>query len=515
MLDPQEQAAPQLWENPLRWGLRRDRVAEPCALVIFGATGDLTQRKLIPALHNLQVDRLLPPAFGVVGVARTTTGAGQLAQVLRRGVENHSRRPLVGELWEELERSIHYVAVDGPRGYAELAERLAELDRTHGTAGNRLFYLATPPSAYEPIVAALGEAGLARPGVGGRWARIVLEKPIGHDLDSARRLNDVVNGVFDERDVFRIDHYLGKETVQNLMVVRFGSAIFEPLWNQKYVDHVQITVAESIGVEGRGRYYEEAGTTRDMVQNHLFQLLCLTAMEPPVSLRADAIRNEKVKVLEALRPLAECDVERHTVRGQYGPGVVAGRRVPGYREEPDVAPNSRTETFVALELAIDNWRWAGVPFYLRAGKRMPKRVTEIALCFKAVPHALFRQPLVPNVLALEIQPDEGIALKFNSKEPGPQMQIQPVNMEFRYGTAFGQDPPDAYERLILDAMLGDSTLFIRRDEVEASWRFVDVLTRGWRECEVGAPLPQYTAGTWGPAEADLLLAREERKWRRL
>ena len=382
-------------------------------------------------------------------------------------------------------------------------------------SGNRLFYVSTPPSAFPGIVERLGNAGLNRPGAGGNWARIVLEKPIGHDLESARELNRIVNRVFDENDVFRIDHYLGKETVQNLMVFRFANAIFEPLWNQKYVDHVQLTVAESIGVEGRGNYYEEAGTTRDMVQNHMFQLLCLTAMEAPVSLRPDAIRDEKVKVLEALRPVSVEQVDATTVRGQYAEGVVGGRKVRGYKQEENVAPDSRTETYVAIQLFIDNWRWGGVPFYLRAAKRMPKRVTEIALQFREVPHRLFDQQVASNTLALRIQPDEGINLMVESKSPGPQMLVHPVSMDFRYGTSFGQQPPEAYERLILDAILGDSTLFIRRDEVEASWNYIDNLQRGWHQRPSSAGLPEYTAGSWGPAESDVLLARGGRTWRRL
>jgi glucose-6-phosphate 1-dehydrogenase len=340
----------------------------------------------------------------------------------------------------------------------------------------------------------------------------VVEKPIGRDLSTARELNEIVNHAFDERDVFRIDHYLGKETVQNLLVFRLANAIFEPLWNQKYVDHVQLTVAESIGVAGRGKYYEEAGTTRDMVQNHMFQLLCLTAMEAPVALAADSIRDEKVKVLQALRPMSPEEVARSTVRGQYAEGVVGGERVRGYRQEAGVAPDSRTETYVALRMFVDNWRWGGVPFYLRAGKRLPKRVTEIALQFREVPHRLFAGSHVPNTLALRIQPDEGIHLRFASKVPGPRMRVQPVSMDFRYGTSFGQEPPEAYERLILDAIHGDSTLFIRRDEVEAAWTYVDRVIDAW---QAGPPLPEHAAGTWGPADSDEMLSRDGRRWRRL
>ena len=500
-------------DNPLRVGLRRERGAEPCAMVIFGATGDLTQRKLMPALYNLQLDRLLPGGFAIIGASRHDLDDQRFVETMRQAVAEHSRRALDDEMWSELAQRMMHVRTRGDDSSA-LARRLEESDERHGTAGNRLFYLAVPPSAFPGIVSGLAQAGLNRPGRDGGFARIVIEKPIGHDLESARQLNDAVNRVFDERDVFRIDHYLGKETVQNLMVFRFANAIFEPLWNHKYVDHVQITVAESIGIEERGSYYEEAGTTRDMLQNHMMQLLCLIGMEPPVSLRADAIRDEKVKVLEALRLPDPEEVPERTVRAQYAEGVVDGERVRGYRAEPGVAPDSRTETYVAAEINVDNWRWGGVPFYLRAGKRLPKRVTEVALHFRDVPHRLFAQQLQTNTLALRIQPDEGISLRFDSKVPGPKMRIQPVTMDFRYGTSFGKEPPEAYERLILDALLGESTLFIRRDEVEQAWRFVDRLYEGWSRDD-GAPLPEYTAGTWGPSEADVLLARSGRTWRRL
>jgi glucose-6-phosphate 1-dehydrogenase len=499
--------------------LRDERAVEPGVVVIFGASGDLTRRKLVPALYNLGLDRLMSGSGAMVGVARREIPNETFAGQLREGIEKHSRRPLDPEVWKEAVPRISYVPTtfDDLDGYRRLGEHLDDLDRRLGTEGNRLYYLATPPSAFPVIIDRLGESGLNRPGRGGRWARVVVEKPVGRDLDSARELNRVVNRVFDEKDVFRIDHYLGKETVQNLLVFRFANAIFEPIWNRKYVDHVQITVAESIGVEGRGGYYEESGTTRDMVQNHIFQLLCLTAMEPPFSLEADAIRDEKVKVLHALRPVDPGRVAEETVRAQYGPGVTGGKPVPGYKEEPGVASDSTTETYVALRLFIDNWRWAGVPFYLRSGKRLPKRVTEIALQFRDVPHRLFHggrdDRLVANTLAMRIQPDEGITLKFDSKVPGPNPRIQPVTMEFRYGTSFGQQPPEAYERLLLDALLGDATLFIRRDEVEASWRYIDRLFEGWSGGR--ADLPGHAAGTWGPSESDTLLARDGRAWRRL
>jgi len=506
--------------NPLRAGLRDERAVEPGVVVIFGASGDLTRRKLVPALYNLGLDRLMSGSGAMVGVARRDIPNEAFAEQLREGIEKHSRRPLDPEVWKEAVPRISYVSTtfDDLDGYRRLGEHLDDIDRRLGTEGNRLYYLATPPSAFPVIIDRLGKSGLNRPGKGGRWARVVVEKPVGHDLESARELNEVVSRVFDEKDVFRIDHYLGKETVQNLLVFRFANAIFEPIWNRKYVDHVQITVAESIGVEGRGGYYEESGTTRDMMQNHIFQLLCLTAMEPPFSLEADAIRDEKVKVLHALRPVDAARVDEETVRAQYGSGVTGGKPVPGYKEEPGVAPDSTTETYVALRLFIDNWRWAGVPFYLRSGKRLPKRVTEIALQFRDVPHRLFHggrdDRLVANTLAMRIQPDEGITLKFDSKVPGPNPRIQPVAMEFRYGTSFGQQPPEAYERLLLDALLGDATLFIRRDEVEASWRYIDRLFEEWSR-DGREPLPEYAAGTWGPSEADALLGRDGRAWRRL
>ncbi len=479
-------------------------------MVIFGASGDLTARKLVPALYNLQVEGSLPEPFAVVGASRKDLTREAFLAQLREGLEAHSRRALDEEAWERLADRISYVQCESEADYDKLAAHLDTLDADRGTAGNRLFYLATPPGPFPTIVSRLGDAGLNRPGKNGRWARVVVEKPIGTDSETARELNDTINRVFDEHAVFRIDHYLGKETVQNLLVFRFANAIFEPLWNQKYVDHVQLTVAESIGVEGRGRYYEEAGTTRDMVQNHLFQLLCLTAMEPPSSLAADAIRNEKVKVLEALRPVDPDRIDRCTVRAQYGPGVVDGKKANGYREEEGVAADSRTETYVAARLFIDNWRWAGVPFYLRSGKRLSQRLTEIVLQFHDVPHRLFKGGLAPNVLTLRIQPDEGINLQFDAKVPGRESKIRAQSLDY----AFTQDPPEAYERLILDAISGDSTLFIRRDEVEASWAYIDRLHEGWRRQDGDQPLPDYAGGTWGPPEADVMLDRDGRKWQR-
>jgi glucose-6-phosphate 1-dehydrogenase len=494
------------------------KISPPCALVLFGATGDLARRKLVPALYNLLLDDMLPERFSIVAVVRIEHDRDELLTRFRDGIERYSRRAIDQDAWLRLESAITTVTADAgsAEGLKPLSEHLANLDRDSGTAGNRLFYLAVPPSAFTGIVGGLGAAGLQRPGIGGSFSRIVLEKPIGHDLASARALNEAVNEVFDESSVFRIDHYLGKETVQNLLVFRFANAIFEPLWNHKYVDHVQITVAESLGVEGRGGYFEEAGTARDVLQNHVFQLVCLTAMEPPTSLRPDAIRNEKVKVLESLRPLSFDQVASATVRGQYARGVIDGKEVGGYLEEPGVSPKSRTETYVATELFVDNWRWAGVPFYLRAGKRMNKRVTEIALRFRQVPHHLFPgAALTSNTLALRIQPDEGISIKFDAKIPGTEPRIKPVEMGFDYEGSFADGSPEAYERLIRDALDGDSTLFIRRDEVECSWSWLDQLQEAWAREEQSIQLPEYTAGTWGPAEAHVMLARSGRTWRRL
>jgi glucose-6-phosphate 1-dehydrogenase len=510
-------------ENPLREGLPRRRAPQPCAVVIFGATGDLTRRKLIPALFRLAGEGLLPPAIAIVGFARSEGDDARLRENLRGGLNGE----VDGALWEGFARTIFYHRSDyaDPAGYARLRERLTRIDQEHGTAGNRLFYLATPPDVAADVVRNLGEAGLASPArENGRWARLVVEKPFGHDLASAIDLNRRLRAVFAESQIFRIDHYLGKETVQNLLVFRFANGLFEPLWNQKYVDHVQLTVSESLGVEGRGGYFEGAGILRDMVQNHLMQLLCHVAMEPPAVLEADPIRDEKVQLLRSIRPIRPEEVPSMTVRGQYGAGWVSGSEVPGYRDEPDVAPNSQTETYVALRLWVDNWRWAGVPFYLRAGKRLPKRVTEISVAFKSVPRILFNRnpetPLDPNVLSIRIQPNEGISLRIAAKVPGPELRIRPVRMEFSYGAAFGVEPPEAYERLLLDALLGDSTLFTRGDEVEAAWAIIDPILEGWRRgAETGAVpcpgFPNYAAGTWGPEAADDMIAADGAAWRRL
>jgi glucose-6-phosphate 1-dehydrogenase len=495
---------------------------EPGVVVIFGASGDLTRRKLLPALYALRLEDRLPAAFTVVGVARRPLGDDEFRRQMREGVARHGRTgPPEPAEWEAFAEGLFYHALDfqDAPAYAALAAQLAELDRARGTRGNYLYYLATPPSAYPVIVRALAQAGLAREATGdgkAGYRRIVIEKPFGHDLASARALNRIVGEAFAESQVYRIDHYLGKETVQNILVLRFANAIFEPLWNRGQVDHVQITVAEAIGVEERGAYYQEAGALRDMVQNHLLQLLCLVAMEPPVTFGADHVRDEKTKVLRAVHPIALDEVDRVAVRGQYERGTVDGQPVPGYREEPGVAAGSTTETYAAVRLEVSNWRWAGVPFYLRSGKRLPSRVTEITLQFRRPPHLLFGSAsvLLPNALVLRIQPDEGIALRFGAKLPVQDFRIRPVTMDFRYRHSFGISTPEAYERLLLDAMRGDATLFAREDWVEAAWEVLAPIQRAWAE---GPPpkFPDYAAGTWGPREADELLAREGRRWRRL
>ena len=507
-----------LASNPLREGIVTRSSAEPCALVIFGATGDLTHRKLVPALYNLAHEGSLPSSFAVVGFARRPKTNDEFRAELKQGVEQFSRfSPVNPAVWDAFAQSIFYHRAefgDG-KGYDALRTLLEKLDRERGTGGNRLFYLATAPTDFASVIQQLGSHGLVQ-SPGGAVHRIVVEKPFGRSLATADDLNRVLEDVFDERQIFRIDHYLGKETVQNILALRFANEVFDPLWNQKYVDHVQITVAESLGVEGRGAYYDNSGALRDMVQNHMMQLLSLVAMEPPVGLDADDIRDEKVKVLRALRPITSAEVGEFTVRGQYAGGSIAGKTVVDYRTEPNVRPDSRTETFIALKLFIDNWRWAGVPFYLRHGKRLPKQVAEIAIQFKAPPAVLFAAeqclPLQPNVLVLRIQPDEGIAIRMNAKVPGTALNLQPVKMDFRYGGSFGARSPDAYERLLHDVIVGDPTLFTRRDEVECSWTIMDAILEGWSR--PGATLSTYEAGTWGPPEADAFIARDGREWRR-
>ena len=512
-----------LQANPLRRGLVDDRTSDPCAVVIFGASGDLTRRKLMPALYNLAWAHSLSGGFAVIGVARREKTDESFRAEMKQAVEAFSRRkPLDLAVWSDFEQGVSYVrgADNAPATYEALRAHLDSVDAQRGTGKNRLFYLAVPPSEFGPIVEGLRAARLVTPardeGSGGSWTRVVFEKPFGHDLAGARELNQAVASALDESQVYRIDHYLGKETVQNLLVFRFANSLFEPVWEREHVDHVQITVAEDLGVEGRGKFYEQTGVTRDIVENHLMQLLCLTAMEPPISLSADAVRDEKVKVLRSLRPIERSQVASHVVRGQYARGVVRGEDARGYREEPDVSPESRIETYMAMRVLVDNWRWSGVPFYVRAGKRLARRVTEIAVVFRDVPHTLFSARdggSTPNVLSLRIQPDEGIALRFISKEPGQQTILRDVAMDFRYGNTFGSNTPEAYERLLLDAMRGDATLFTRRDEVEEQWAYIDRVLRVWAEPDTPPPAP-YAAGTWGPETADELLARDGRRWRK-
>lgn len=504
--------------NPLREGLRITQGPEPCVMVIFGATGDLTHRKLLPALYNLALEQPLPAGFSVVGFARRPYNDEVFRQQALDAVNEYSReRPVSPQVWEGFAAGMHYLESDfnDPAGYEKLNALLNKLDQERGTGGNRIFYLATAPSQYPEIIRSLGAIGLNRNRKG--WTHVIIEKPFGHDLASARELNRQVLKVFKEDQVYRIDHYLGKETVQNILVFRLANGIFEPIWDRRYVDHVQITVAENLGIEGRGAYYEESGAIRDMVQNHMLELLTLIAMEPPIAFEATAVRDEKVKVLHALQPLVGREVHNNTIRGRYGPGWIGGQEVPGYMQEAGVSRTSATETYVALKLFIDNWRWAGVPFYLRTGKRLPKRISEVAIHFKQAPLMLFKRSeahgqIEPNVLTLRIQPDEGISLKFGTKVPGSEMQIRAVNMDFLYGSSF-RAQPEAYERLLLDCMIGDSMLFTRRDEVEAAWIFVQSILDEWRN-EPRERILTYEAGSWGPQAADEFIWHDSRRWRR-
>jgi glucose-6-phosphate 1-dehydrogenase len=503
--------------NPLRAGSRLERSPAPAAIVIFGASGDLTHRKLAPALYCLAHTGQLPAGVGIVGVSRRAMSDDEFRTSLRQGIDTHSRLSPVNEAtWAALAPRIRYhtLEFDDAVGYAALAAKLETLDRELGLRGNRLYYLATPPAAFPVVAAQLGAAGLAHDDAARGFRRIVIEKPFGRDLPSALELGATLGRHFREPEIFRIDHYLGKETVQNILILRFANGIFEPLWNQKYVDHVQITVAEDIGVEGRAGYFETAGILRDIVQNHVLQLLSLVAMEAPVTWDADAVRDEKVKVLRAVRPMTGAEVDARVVRAQYGPGWMRGEQVPGYRDEPDVARGSTVETYVALELRVDNWRWAGVPFYVRAGKRLSRRVTDIAIVFKPVPHLLFGDESrpEPNVLALRIQPDEGIALRFMSKVPGPEIDLREVAID-SYGASFGQEAPEAYERLLLDVLVGDASLYIRDDMLRRAWQIVDAIRARWEE-QAAKELETYPAGTWGPESANALLRAGGDSWRR-
>ena len=505
------QPVPQKLENPTM------PKGDSCLVVIFGGTGDLTRRKLVPALYDLACVGCTTGNFQVLGVGRTKLNDEEFRSRLREGTEkSKDTRHFSDEGWSNFIERLHYLVGDANQRdfYPHLKAKIEELQKA-GASKNVLFYVSVPASLAPPIVEGLGEAGLARNSEG--WTRIILEKPFGRDLKSAQELNEIVSRVFEERSVYRIDHYLGKETVQNIMMFRFGNSIFEPVWNRNYVEYVEITAAETLGVEGRGEFYEETGALRDMVANHMLQLLMLTAMEPPVAFDADTVRGQKEQVLRAISPMTKDDVAKFTVRGQYGPGEINGKPAPGYRQEPGVNPNSRTETYAAVEFHIDNWRWEGVPFYVRAGKRLAKPVTEVAVHFKRTPQALFaRSPrdVHHNVIVMRIQPNEGISLSFGAKQPGQQMRAIRVDMDFSYQDAFGADTPAAYETLLLDAMRGDATLFTRRDEVEAEWRIITPIEEAWAQLPP-PQFPNYAAGSEGPETANKMIEYDRCKWRSL
>jgi glucose-6-phosphate 1-dehydrogenase len=523
----ESKAGPSIAPNPLREGMPEEKAPPPTALVIFGASGDLTRRKLVPAVYNLALSRLLPQGFALVGVARRPKP--DFAGEMKTNVAKYSRRkPLNDAAWDELAKGISYVQGDHnePGTFTKLKEELERIDKERGTSGNRLFYLSVGPDEVAKIVRGLKESGLVvapSDAEDAPYQRVIVEKPFGVNLATAKSLNRELLTFLDESQIYRIDHYLGKETVQNLLVFRFGNTIFEPLWSRQHIDHVQITVAEDIGIEGRIDFYEEVGITRDIVQNHALQILTLVAMEPPSSWDANAVRDEKVKVLRTLRPIRGKEVLEQTVRGRYAAGTVRGDKVPGYLEEieaaraekPQLSKDSKTETYVAMRIELESWRWGGVPFYLRAGKRLAKRVAEVAIHFKPLPHGLFKETRgatnEPNSLVIRIQPDEGISLRFATKVPGQGMAVREVAMDFRYGAEFGASTPEAYERLILDAMRGEATLFTRADEVEAQWSFIDPILAAWKERS--APVANYAAGSWGPAEADKLLVSGD-TWRK-
>ena len=496
-------------ENPLLEGLQVKRRSEPCVLVIYGASGDLTQRKLMPALYALAYRRLLPDRFAVVGAARSKETDDEFRERMKDAVQQHARDEFRQDVWDELASGMRYCTLQfsDDKAETELTKLLGEIDAERGTLGNRVYYFAVPPSAIGPLVGEIAERR-SREG----WVRLIIEKPFGHDLESARALNAELAETFAENEVFRIDHYLGKETVQNMLALRFANGIFEPIWNRQFIDHIQITVAESIGIEGRAAFYEQSGAVRDVFQNHLLQLVAITAMEPPIDFTADSVRNEKVKVLRSLHTPGPKSV----VRGQYGRGFVEGAEVSGYREEDGVDPSSLTETYVAAKLYVDNWRWADTPIYVRTGKRLPRRETTIAIQFKRAPHPPFAEAVAdglrPNVLLIHVQPNEGMSLAIGAKVPGLGMSIRTVHMDFLYGSSFREGLPEAYERLILDAMIGDATLFTRADEIEEQWALVDAITAAWKRDRPA--FPNYAAGTWGPPSADELLHRDGRSWRR-
>ncbi|MBI3281687.1 MAG: glucose-6-phosphate dehydrogenase [Acidobacteria bacterium] len=504
--------------NPFHDPLRFERRVPPCAVVIFGASGDLTRRKLMPALYRLAYERRVPPEFAVIGSARTSLSDDEFRAAVRAGIEEFiEETPFDEDLWHGFAQNIFYRPGDlhDPDYFTHLRERLDEVEQSRRTQGNVLFYVATQPAHYEAAIHGIDYAKLQR---GRGWRRIVVEKPFGHDLASARSLNDALHEVFSETEIYRIDHYLGKETVQNILAFRFGNGIFEPLWNRRYVNHVQITAAESIGLEGRAGYYAQSGALRDMIQNHLLQVMATMAMEPPAAFEADTVRDERAKLLRAVRILKPEEVPLYSAAGQYGSARIGTQDVPGFREEPGVDADCNTDTYSAATFYVDNWRWAGVPFYVRTGKRLPKRITDIAIQFNAAPHSPFEDRgreapdgIAPNLLVLRVQPDQGITLRFLSKHPGPGMQLRPVTMDFKYGTSFGTRSPTAYETLLVDALNGDTTLYTRQDMVEASWAVVQPILdyRGRHKLQV----PSYTAGTWGPREADEMLARNGHAWR--
>jgi glucose-6-phosphate 1-dehydrogenase len=494
------------------------RPGESCIMVIFGAAGDLTRRKLVPALYNLARAELLPREFAILGIAHGSMSTDDFRKKLADDIRHYAGKDIDPEIWQWFDQRLYYITAefDDKNLYSQLKTTLEKLDKDHATRGNYFFYLATAPKFFGTIVEELSAAGLMDESNGHQWRRVIIEKPFGHDLDSAKALNQQLSKVVNENQIYRIDHYLGKETVQNILAFRFANGIFEPIWNRRYIDHVQITVAETVGVESRGSYYDTAGALRDMVPNHIMQLISLTSMEPPVSFRADAVRDEQAKILHAVQPLSSEEVLSRTVRGQYGPGVEDSHRVPGYRNEPDVPPDSRTETFVAMKLAIDNWRWADVPFYLRTGKRLAAQTTEIVIQFRRAPFVLFRdtpvENLMPNQLVLHIQPQEGISLQFAAKVPGPIMRLGAVDMNFKYADYFGTQPSTGYERLLHDCMIGDATLFQRADMVEAGWCVVSPALDVWKALPARS-FPNYPSGSWGPREADELLERDGRHWR--